>query len=265
MKYGFIGLGNMASAIIRGMHKNGFFENNEIYGHNRSVEKTDILANETGLIPCSTNAEAAEKADVVVLAVKPQMMEGVLSELPENARYGKLFITIAAGKTLEWYAKFLPDVPVIRAMPNINAIAGMASTALCGNDKVNEQNMAVAKALFSAVGDVYEIGENMFSAFSALCGSSVAFTFMYMDALASAGVKAGFPKKTALEFAAQSVMGCASLIKSTNTTPMEFVDRICSPGGTTIEGVHKIRELGFESAVYKGIDAIIEKDRKMGK
>lgn len=265
MKYGFIGLGNMASAIINGMHKNGFFESNTVYGHNRSPEKTDNLARETGLIPCTSNDEAALAADIVVLAVKPQMMEQVLSGLSDGAKRGRLFITIAAGKPLSWYEGFLPGAAVIRAMPNINAIVGLSSTAICGNANTSPEQLDIARKLFSAVGRVYDISEAMFSGFSALCGSSVAFTFMYMDAIACAGVKAGFPKKTALEFASQSVMGCAALLQETGLSPAEFVDRICSPGGTTIEGVHKIRELGFESAVYRGIDAIIEKDRAMGK
>lgn len=263
MKYGFIGLGNMASAIIRGMYNNGFFIENTVLGHNRTSTKTDILAEETGLIPCSSNMEVVEKSDVVILAVKPQFMEEVLNEISPAVSSDKLFITVAAGKTLDWYAPYLKNCPVIRAMPNINAVVGMSATAVTPNAISTTEQVNIAVEMFSAIGEVYPISEKLFSAFSALCGSSVAFTFMYMDALASAGVKAGFPKKQALEFAMQSVAGCAVMLSASGKSPSELVDMICSPGGTTIEGVHKIRELGFENAVYKGIDAIIEKDKKI--
>ena len=263
MIYGFIGLGNMASAIIRGMYNNGFFAEHSVCGHNRSFGKTEALQDETGLIPCSTNAEVVEKSDVVILAVKPQFMEDVLREIAPVATKDKLYITIAAGKTLDWYAPFLKDCAIIRAMPNINAVVGMSATAVTENVFVTPTQMQIAEMMFSAIGEVYPISEMMFSGFSALCGSSVAFTFMYMDALASAGVKAGFTKKQALEFAMQSVAGCAVMLSSSGKAPSELVDMICSPAGTTIEGVHKIRELGFENAVYKGIDAIIEKDKKI--
>lgn len=263
MTYGFIGLGNMASAIIRGMYNNGFFTEHTLCGHNRSTDKTEILIDEAGLIPCDTNTEVVTKSDVIILAVKPQFMEGVLSEIAPFVSPDKLFITIAAGKTLSWYEPYLKDCPLIRAMPNINAVVGMSATAITANESVSDAQIAIAQEMFSAIGAVYPISENMFSAFSAICGSSVAFTFMYMDALASAGVKAGFPKKQALEFAMQSVAGCAVMLSSSGSSPAALVDMICSPGGTTIEGVHKIRELGFENAVYKGIDAIIEKDKKI--
>ena len=170
MKYSFIGLGNMASAIINGMYKNGFFENNTVYGHNRSSEKTEALSRETGLVPCASNDEAAGYADAVILAVKPQMMETVLSELSDSSRKGRLFITIAAGKPLSWYDEFLPEAPVIRAMPNINAIVGLSSTAVCGNDRTTPEQFEIARNLFSAIGRVYDVSENMFSGFSAICG-----------------------------------------------------------------------------------------------
>lgn len=263
MTFGFIGLGNMASAIIKGMYNNGFFTEHTVCGHNRSYQKTDILADETGLIPCDTNTEVVEKSDIIVLAVKPQFMEDVLLEIQSAVSPDKLFITIAAGKTLDWYAPFLKDCPVIRAMPNINAVVSMSATAITPNSHVTPMHLNAAEVMFSAIGEVYPITEKLFSAFSAICGSSVAFTFMYMDALASAGVKAGFPKSQALEFAMQSVAGCAVMLSASGKTPGELVDMICSPGGTTIEGVHKLRELGFENAVYKGIDAIIEKDKKI--
>ena len=192
---------------------------------------------------------------------------GLFGEYGDTDTPPQFFVTINGKQcnilSLDWYAPYLKNCPVIRAMPNINAVVGMSATAVTPNAISTTEQVNIAVEMFSAIGEVYPISEKLFSAFSALCGSSVAFTFMYMDALASAGVKAGFPKKQALEFAMQSVAGCAVMLSASGKSPSELVDMICSPGGTTIEGVHKIRELGFENAVYKGIDAIIEKDKKI--
>ncbi len=265
MIYAFIGLGNMASAIIRGMHKSGLFAAKSLYGHDISIDKMQQLEEETGLIPCPSNQEAVQQADVVVLAVKPQMLDTVLTEISPALHGDKLLISIAAGKPLDWYQRYLPDnTPLIRVMPNINARVGAASSALCGNAQITEQQMHIAEALFHTVGETYRMEEKMFSAFTAICGSAVAFAFMYIDALASAGVKAGFSRELATQLAIQSTAGCMQLLAIEGSHPMQVVDQICSPAGTTIEGVHKLRELGFENCIYQGIQAITDKDKAMG-
>ena len=265
MNYGFIGLGNMAGAIIRGMHRSGLFAENTVYGYDSFEEKAQAIAAETGLVPCRDNCEVVANADVVVFAVKPQMMEGMLAAIPAEQFAGKLVISIAAGVTLAWYESRLPGVAVIRTMPNINAIVGCASTALCKGTHTTDAHMEIAKTLFSAVGSVYPMEERLVSGFSAICGASDAFTFLYVEALASAGVKQGFPKPMALQMAKEVVLGAAKLLESGAGNPMELADMVCSPGGTTIEGVHKLREHGFEYAVYEAVGAVADKDRLLGK
>lgn len=266
MNYAFIGLGNMASAIIRGMNKEGLLRENKVYGHDSDKQKMQQLGAETGLIATEGNAEAVALADIIVLAVKPQVLDGVLKEIAAQIKTGQLLLSIAAGKPLQWYSQYLPQgTPLVRIMPNINARAGAAASAICGNEFCTEHELSEAEKIFASVGQVYHIEEKLFPAFTAICGSSIAFTFMYIEALASAGVRAGFSKQLALELAIQSVAGCTQLLRSEDTHPMILVDQICSPAGTTIAGVHKVRELGFENTVYQGIAAIMEQDKALGK
>lgn len=264
MDYGFIGLGNMAGALIRGMTRQR--PGLKICGFNRSPEKAKALAEECGIIPCGNARETAELSDVVVLAVKPQMLDDVLPLLADALTSDKLVVTIAAGKPLSYYARALGEcVPVVRAMPNINARVRASATAVCTNAHVTPERLEAAKDMFAAVGTVTEIPERLFSAFSAISGASVAFAYVYMDALARAGVKAGFSKAVALEMSAQAVLGSARLVQESGEHPMALVDQVCSPAGTTIDGVLTLQRLGFESSVHQAIEAVIRRDEALGK
>lgn len=263
MHIGFIGLGNMASAIIRGMAAGGGFASDTILGFNRSPEKTERLKAECGITACQSVSELAARSDVIVLAVKPQVLPAVMGDVARHA-VGRLVLTIAAGKTLAWYAERLPEgTAVIRTMPNINASVGESLTSLCFNSFVNDAQKALTARIFSSVGRVYAVEERLFPAFSAVCGASGAFVQLYIDALAEAGVRAGFPRALAEELAVGTVLGSAALTNQTGDHPIAVMNRICSPGGTTIEGVLKLKELGFQTAVAKGIEAIIEKDARL--
>lgn len=265
MKYGFIGLGNMAGAILRGMHRSGDFAQDTLLGFNRSEGKTLALRDEIGLVPCQSARDAAEQADVLVLAVKPQMLPDVLPEIRSVVTPDKLVISIAAGKPTTYYEDaFEADVPVVRVMPNINAKVGLSASGICAGTFADETHMALASKLFSAVGTVYPIREEQFAAFSAIAGASGAFIHLYIDALASAGVKAGFARPFAEALACQTVLGSATLTQQSDKHPIALMDEVCSPGGTTIEGVHTLKRLGFETAVQQAVQAIIEKDKTLG-
>jgi len=264
MKYGFIGLGNMAGAIIQGMHGSAAFDGEEIYGFNRSPAKTERLAESCGLIPCGGVEELVSCCDVVVLAVKPQVLPDIIGAVARTLRAGQLVLSIAAGKTLSWYAERLPEnTPVVRVMPNISAKVGCAVSSVCGNAAASEEQLALAERIFASVGRVYCVEERLFPAFSAIGGAAGAFVYLFIDALADSGVKAGFPRPMATELATQVVLGAAKLQQQSGEHPVVLMNQVCSPGGTTIEGVLKLKQLGFESAVNQGIDAIIEKDLRL--
>ena len=264
MIYGFIGVGNMASAILRGMAKSGRFPAGTLYGYNRTPEKALALKREMGLMLCESERETAGTADVVVLAVKPQMLEGVLEKIAPVVRPGQLIVTIAAGKETGWYEARLKESPVVRVMPNINARVGRSVSALCGGKYARPEHLSIARDMFETVGTVYDVEERLFSAFSAIGGASGAFVHLYIDALASAGVQAGIPRPLSQEIACRVVEGSARLTAESAVHPIALMDQVCSPGGTTIEGVHTLKRLGFESAVQQAVRAVIEKDKLLG-
>lgn len=264
MKYGFIGLGNMASAIIRGLVKNGVPGAN-IYGSSARAATGQALAAATGLQPCASSLEVVEKAEVIVLAVKPQVLPQVLEEIKEQPLEGKLFISIAGGLTLAWLRGSLGPVPLVRVMPNINSKIGAATSLLCAGPDASADHIAQAREIFSAVGSVMEIPEHLFAAATAISGASPAFSYMYIDALARAGVRFGIPKRLALEIAASSVLGSARMILESDEHPMSLADQVCSPAGTTIAGVLSLRENAFESAVHQAVEAVVRRDGEIAK
>ena len=264
MTYGFIGLGNMAAAILRGMAKAGVFAENALVGYNPSAAKVQALQSEMPLRACASAREVAEAAYVIVLAVKPQVLPDVLPEIAPVVTADKLVVTIAAGKPASYYeAALAGGVPVVRVMPNIAARVGASASAVCGGKYAKDTHLELVRAMFRTVGEVYDLPEKHFPAFGALGGASGAFIFLYIDALASAGVKAGLPRAQAQAIAVQATLGGALLAQQSAEHPIALMDQVCSPGGTTIEGVHALKRLGFETAVQQAIDAIIEKDKRL--
>ena len=264
MKVGFIGAGNMAGAILRGMTAGGF-SGNDLLVYDTDAAKLAALFEKCGVRICDSGTEVAEGADVLLLAVKPQVFPDVLPELaPVLRQECPLVISIAAGKTLASIEAFTgPGLPIVRVMPNLNARVGEGMSAFCGNAQVTEEHRGTVRLIFETVGEVMELDERYFSAYSAIAGCSPAFTFLYVDALAGAAVRYGIPKDAALKIAEQAVLGSARLLKESGDHPRALMDAVCSPGGTTIEGVRALVRGGFEAAVQDAVEASADKDRKL--
>lgn len=268
MKFGFIGAGNMVSAIVKGMTiGTGKYEGKDIFLTSKSVSSAARLAEECNANVCETSKEVIAKSDVVILGVKPNVLSVILPELKmEFAKKKPLVISIAAGKTLDFLREYLPEeTPTVRVMPNINAKIGASTTGFCGNKFVGEQQKVLVQTMLSTIGSVVEIEESQFSIFSVLGGASVAFAYLYMDALAHGAVKAGMTKKQALQITAETVLGSAKMVLESGEAPWPLIDQVCSPGGTTIEGVTALQERGFETTLVKAFDAVLEKDQAIGK
>ena len=266
MKIRFIGLGNMGYAILRGMVEKGGFAPEDITGYDIDAKKMQQAAEETGIKPSASCSEAVASSDVIILAVKPQQLPSALKEissLPDLEK--KLFLSIAAGFPITRiiYLLLEPSASVIRAMPNLNASVGEAITALCQDSPATEEQMAVARAVFSSVGEVVLLPEKLLGVFSAVAGASPAFTFMYIDALAMAGVQAGLPRALAEKIAIQAVKGSCVNASVSGEHPDTLRDRVCSPAGTTIEGVTVLEENGFKGSVMRAIRAVIDKDNTL--
>lgn len=265
MKIGFIGCGNMANAIINGLINNDSISAENINIFDINYPSAEKLHNIYPLNIMDNERQTVEKSDVVILAVKPNVLASVLvkiSDLLKNK--DKLIISIAAGKTTEFISSTIKnDCKIIRVMPNINAKVGEAISAYTTNNEVTEKDKQICENIFSAVGKVIYLDESYFPLFGVLGGCTPAFAYMFIDALARVGVENGMTKDTALKISAQAVMGSAKMILESNEHPWELIDKVCSPGGTTIEGVISLQADGFENAVHNAVNKAIEKDSKL--
>lgn len=264
MKIGFIGTGNMAQAIINGLIEKETVAKEKIFVSSGHYENAQRFAEKTGVNACQNNQEVAEQADIIVLAVKPKIIDQVLHSL-KSYSHKRLFISIASGKSLNDLEKALknPDAKIIRVMPNVNVSVGAGVTAICKNHRVTYSEFKQATEIFESIGSVYPLAENDFSTFIGLAGSSPAFIYMLIDAMGRAGVLNGLPKNMATEIAAKAIMGSCQKFLSSEENPWELVDQVSSPGGTTVAGVVALEEAGFIPAIIKGINTTIEKDREM--
>jgi len=222
-------------------------------------DKNPAAAERFGVEVAMSASEVVGRSKVIQLGVKPQDMPGLLSELDLRNR---LVISIAAGVTL---AQIEPHAPCcVRMMPNINAAVGQAITAYCATEQVTPAELAFIKSYCECFGQAIHLEEEHFSAFLALAGSGPAFVYLFIDELARAGVAAGLPRVTALEIAAQSVLGSAAMVQESNVHPCELADRVCSPEGTTIAGVNALLKHGFSHAVSQAVLTAAARDRELG-
>lgn len=261
---GFIGTGNMASAIIKGVRRSGRITE-EIAVFDISEEKAQALSREYGVKVLTSTEDIARQCDKVVLSVKPNVFPSLLNEIGEALKENNpLIISIAAGKTLDFIGGCLPyEGRIVRVMPNINAKVGAAVSACCGNEKVSRSDLDFVRDLCESFGIAVNIDEKLFSICSAIGGCSPAFAYMFIDSLARAAVKNGMPKQQALEVAAGAVLGSAKMILESGEHPWELVDQVCSPGGTTIEGVSALQNGGFEAVVGSAVEAAYNKDKSL--
>ncbi len=264
MKIGFIGAGNMAGAIVRGLISGGV-HGSDLLVYDVDTAKQVALFEECGICMCGSADEVIDGAEAVVLAVKPQVFPVLLPQLAPPLQAARpLVVSIAAGKTIASIEEMIGDgVAVVRVMPNINAKVSESMSAFCCNALVTTAQRELVTRIFDAVGETVELSETLFSAFSSLAGCSPAYTLLYMDALAEAGVKYGIPKAISLKIVAQAVLGTARLLQESGEHPRVLIDQVCSPGGTTIEGVAALQKYGFENAVLEAARASLEKDRML--
>lgn len=272
MRVGFIGAGNMAGAIVRGIVASGSLAPEDVVVTSAHGHSAQALARETGVDVVGTNDELVEQVGaggVVVLAVKPHMIADVLAPLRDLlAEHGSLVVSLAAGTTLSRLAELLPEgQAVVRVMPNVNAQIGAGMAAVCGSAEASENQVDAVVGLFENVGRAIVLPERDFSAYSAIAGASPAFVFTFIDALARGGVKNGLAKAQAVRIAAQAVLGSARMVlerAADGATPADLVDTVTSPGGTTVAGLVAMEDAGFSPAVVRGVQATVDRDRELG-
>lgn len=264
MKLGFIGTGNMASAIMGGVINNNIFKPEEIIGADLFAPGRERVKEQFGINVTASNKEVVENSEVMILSVKPQFYGDVINEIKDLVKDNQIIITIAPGKTLAWLEEqFGKAVKIVRTMPNTPAMVGAGMTAACPNAQITEEDLARVKTILESFSKVEVVPERLMDTVTAVSGSSPAYVYMFIEAMADAAVLGGMPRPQAYKFAAQAVLGSAKMVLDTGKHPGELKDMVCSPAGTTIEAVRVLEEKGLRSSVIEAMKACEEVSRSL--
>ena len=263
---GFIGGGNMGSAMIGGILSSGLSDKRHVMASAKSDASTASLHTRFDISTTTKNKEVAAFSDILFLAVKPYLFPEVISEIKGNLKNDVIIISIAAGQTITAIeTAFGKEIKLMRAMPNTPAMVCEAMSALCPNKNMSDADIEEVTSLFNSFGKCEVVSENLMDAVIGVSGSSPAYVYMFIEAMADAAVADGMPRAQAYKFAAQSVYGSAKMVLETGRHPGELKDAVCSPGGTTIEAVAALEEAGFRGTVIGAQRACSEKSREMSK
>ncbi|HEU4729676.1 MAG TPA: pyrroline-5-carboxylate reductase [Kofleriaceae bacterium] len=263
---GFIGAGNMAEALIRGLVRGGHVPASRITASGPRRERLDELARSYGIAVTHDNRAVARGSGMVVLSVKPQILDKVLVEIGDQLRPGTLLVSIAAGvdtETLE--SAVVEGVRVVRAMPNTPALVGAGATAIAPGKHAGPDDLAAAKAMFDAVGITVVLDESHLDAVTGLSGSGPAYIFLILEALSDAGVKVGLSRRNAQLLAAQTVMGSAKMLLETDEHVGRLKDMVTSPGGTAIAGLHTLEQGGLRTTLINAVETATKRARELGR
>lgn len=263
-KIGFIGCGNMGRAMVGGLINSGFSSPSNIIVSTRTEESAKLIQEKYNVNVTTNNEDVVKKSDVIFLAVKPNMYAKVIGELRKDLLQEKLIITIAAGITISDMEALISDkARIVRTMPNTPALVGEGMSAICPNNNVLDEELKLVIDMYNSFGECVELEEKDFHGFIALCGSSPAYVFIFIEAMADAAVKLGIPRKKAYRMAAQSVLGSAKMVLDTEQHPGELKDMVCSPSGTTIDAVVELEKLGFRSSIIEAMIKCADKSKSM--
>lgn len=259
-----IGSGAMGSAFARGMISAGVYRPEEVLLADTDAARLKKTAGETGAVAADSNAAAAAGADIVLVVVKPAFVKDVAADIASSVA-GKLVIYIAAGVKLATVESGLPDgTPVISAMPNTPCRIGAGAIGFCRGRHATDEHVAAARRIFDAVGLSVEVPEKLMNAVTGLSGSGPAYVFIFIEALADAGVRMGLPRDIALKLGAQTVLGAARMVIEEDEHPARLKDQVTSPGGTTITALDVLERAGFRSAVIEAVKAATNRAEELG-
>ena len=254
-KLGFIGVGNMGEALLRGIISSGLMPPADIFASDADSEKLSGLVDELGITAVEGNCELVQRASVVLFALKPNIIEKVLSEVSPHINPPKWCISIAAGIKTDVIENILqPETPVVRVMPNTPAMVSAGMAAICPGQYASEEHMQKTRQIFQAVGKAITVQEKLMDAVTALSGSGPAFVFLIIESLTDAGVQLGLSHADAAIMAAQTVFGASKMLVDTGEHPAVLKNKVTSPGGTTAAGLYQLENKGARAAI---IDAVV--------
>lgn len=264
MNIGIIGAGNMASALAGGLIASEVIRADQLSVSDKNPANL-VKWNTMGVFTSEDNLEIIKHSEVIIFAVKPSILPNVLHEAKVFAE-GRIFISIAAGVTIQTIESILgEDAKIIRAMPNTPAKVRCGMTVISPNKNITEPELKNAEKILEGVGEVVILEEKYINAATSLHGSSPAYVYMLIDAMADSGVKYGIPKEIALKLSSKAVEGAAKMVLETGEHPQSLKDAVCSPGGTTIAAVCELERMGFGTSVSQAIDACIKRADEMSK
>ncbi|MFZ7103196.1 MAG: pyrroline-5-carboxylate reductase [Peptococcaceae bacterium] len=263
-KLGFIGSGAMAEAIMFGVTKSDLYKPQDIIASDVNENRLLQIAAELEVDTIQNNNEVMEKAQVIILSIKPQHFNAALDSLKVKPDAGKIVISIAAGKSISYLQKKLGKIPIIRVMPNTPALVAAGMTALSKGEFATDEHLEVAEQIFKSVGKTVRIDESLIDAVTGLSGSGPAYVYQFIEALADGGVQVGIPRKTAYVLAAQTVIGAGLMVLKTGIHPGELKDMVTSPGGAAIRAVNVLEKAGFRATVMDAVEASYLKSKQLG-
>lgn len=264
MNIGFIGCGNMAKAIMKGILSAEIVPADNIYGTNATAEHAQAVHHEFGIHTSTDNKSAVRESDLIFLCVKPYQYQDVIAEIRDEVRPEQLIITIAPGKTLAWLEEqFGKRVKIIRTAPNTPALVGAGLTAYCPNDLVSDEEIAQLETILTSFGTAMPMKESLLDVTSAVGGSSPAYVYMFIEALADAGVAEGLTRPQAYKIASQAVLGSGKMVLEAGKHPGQLKDEVCSPSGSTIKGVEVLEQNAFRGTVMTAMRTAINAARKL--
>ncbi len=264
-KIAFLGAGNMGAALIGGVLRSGMVRPTDVVASDVSAERLAAVKKMYGIVTMSSNVEAVRRAATVVLAVKPQVMIDLLAEIRGAIGANRLIVSIAAGIPIATLQAGLGrDARIIRAIPNTPAQIGIGVTALARGAAASAEDAETAKRLFNAVGTTVEVREAMLDAVTGLSGSGPGYVFLFIEALADGGVKMGLPRDVALKLAAQTVAGAGQMAAASGEHPAALRDRVASPGGTTMAGLHELERGKVRAAIMSAVEVAARRSAELG-
>lgn len=265
-KIGFLGAGQMATALASGFVRAGLVADHDIVASDPSGEaKTRFRDTVGNVVLADSNADVARNSEILIIAVKPPQVAGVLGEIAATVRADALIVSIAAGVRLAVLEGCLgPQSRLIRVMPNTPCLLGKGACAYCLGGAADDQDAAVVESLLGAVGLVCRVEEKLMDAVTGLSGSGPAFGYLMIEAMSDGGVHQGLPRGVATKLAAQTLLGAAEMVLQTGEHPGVLKDRVTSPGGTTIAGIRELENLGVRRAVMGAVIAASERSAELG-
>ncbi|MBF8983334.1 pyrroline-5-carboxylate reductase [Lutibacter sp. B2] len=265
-RIGFIGCGNMGQAIIGGIIKSNMFSPENIIIGDLNTKSLEVANEKYSIRTTTDNNEVAKETDILVLSIKPNLYKVVIDGIKDLVKDDVIVVTIAAGKDIKGTEEmFGRKLKIVRVMPNTPALVGEGMSAICANEVVTKEELEGIIDIFESFGKAEIVNENLMDVVTSVSGSSPAYVYMFIEAMADAAVLDGMPRDQAYKMAAQAVLGAAKMVLETGIHPGKLKDMVCSPGGTTIEAVATLEEKGFRTAVISAMRECTKKSIKMSK